>query len=183
MTILILLGNCPARANTNAPPSLPLILKGHADTNSAAQRWSPWSCWWLMPHSNAPVRSDLSNGDIGETAASNQLAQASTSGSNITNTTAELTQTNAEVSPNDRDLIDFGARIASGGPIGHRNVEIGQQTLTIGKATALLGPNNTLLGQGQISGPTLVSPAPTGSIGKPAGGAGQSPAISPRTSP
>src|SRR3954469_10659334 len=100
MAILLLLGNPFVRGGTNSPP--PLILKGQPNTNSAAQRWSPWSCWWLMPASNAPVRTDLSEADIAESGVSNKLAEASTPGSEMTNAVSDLTQTNADVSSNDR---------------------------------------------------------------------------------
>jgi hypothetical protein len=181
MAILLLLGNPFVRGGTNSPP--PLILKGQPNTNSAAQRWSPWSCWWLMPASNAPVRTDLSEADIAESGVSNKLAEASTPGSEMTNAVSDLTQTNADVSSNDRSFIDFGARVISGRPIGHRNVEIGQQNVKIGQAAAQLGPNNTQLGQGQLTGPSLTSPASTGSIGKPGAGVPQSPTFSQRSTP
>jgi hypothetical protein len=126
-------------AATNSVP--PLIIKGVVDTN-ASGLWSPWSCWWLRPATNA------AHGAVAEVAGeTNKVAEAANLSLGETNVVKDTGEASPDAGTSNGNVTEFGARILSGRPIGHRNVEMGQQNLQLGKPAVGLGPNNMQPGQ------------------------------------
>jgi hypothetical protein len=181
LAILLFLTNWNLAGATNSIPAL--IITGARDTNVPASVWSPWSCWWLMPPTNAtPIdnkqfqdRTGRSIADLADAGETNKPSDQLHLGLGETNAVKDLSNTNSDVAASDVNVTEFGVRILSGRPIGHRNVEMGQPNLQPGKAAAQLGPNNTQMGGGnvQLGGPNVEPRLSNGGISKSVTGIGQ----------
>jgi hypothetical protein len=181
LAILLFLTNWNLAGATNSIPAL--IIKSARDTNALTSVWSPWSCWWLMPATNAtPIdnkqfqdRTGHSAADLAVSGETNKPSDQLHLGLGETNAGKDIGNTNSDVAARDVNVTEFGVRILSGRPIGHRNVEMGQPNLQPGQAAAQPGPNNTQIGGGnvQLGGPNVEPRLSNAGIGKPATGIGQ----------
>jgi hypothetical protein len=168
--VSILLMVVDARGATNTIP--PLIIKGVADTNTSAGRWTPWSCWWLRPTTNSALckgaQSEVDTNRISET---RNLPEGATS------IVKDGVQPVLDGGLNNGVNADFQATLISGRPIGRPNVGIGQQSLQLGLPAGQVGPNNMQMGPGntQLGGPSGGVAVPrkvTTEAVKPDGGTG-----------
>jgi hypothetical protein len=165
--LLIFVG---ARGATNTIP--PLIIKGVMDTNTSAERWTPWSCWWLRPTTNS-AHGQGAQGEVD----TNRISETRNLPEGETNIVKDSVQSVLDGGPNNGINADYQASLILGRPIGRPNVGIGQQSLQVGMPAGQLAPNNMQMGPGntQLGGPSLGVAVPrkvTADAVKPEGGPG-----------